>query len=336
MSSPEAFPLLKLPFLAVNQVLLHFHVGEMIHFSSLSRRTRRIVKASRCPIENVCVRVWKDYTEISMKLNGKPIEYWFFDCELLAHKCQGTTMHFQDTKIQSFIIIGCIYTYADKNNQEYIRYAIDLIIDLFRCSISTFELEPDGVPENRRPFLLGFTSCKNLEISGQNVLEAEELTRTLHNCSFQILRLDIPIPPNFTFPVENWNRLDCFANINHGTAWITGEIFMALKADIILIHKSSLTTADCRRFVERWVSSSDDHFTILLLSWEERVPEDMDFDNLGVELVDFDRETRDTHYWHPNFKFPIAGGKDMVRADGVQATVNILHNFFMIGVWKES
>ncbi|CAL2051233.1 unnamed protein product [Caenorhabditis brenneri] len=280
-----------------------------------------------------------------MRLNGNRVEHWFFDCGLLAHKVEGEppTMHFQNTRIRSFSIYGCIYTYAEENNLEYERYAIDLILDLFNCSILNIELEIDGVPEKHRPFLLGSRQCKNLEILGEEVLEAAELRRTLQILKFQNLRLCIPIPLDFSYPVENWNRLDSFVN-QCSSAWITGEIFLALKADFIFLRRSSLTTDDCRRFVERWVNSSNNDFTILQIHWAERIPEDLNYDNLGIELLDVDPSREDTFYpdrretltWHSKLTFPIVGGKDMVRADGVQATINILHNHFHIGVRKEN
>ncbi|CAL2051232.1 unnamed protein product [Caenorhabditis brenneri] len=335
MSLPPTFPLLRLPFLAANQVLLNFDVGDIIHFSSLSKRITRILKTMRLPMKSVGLQICKGGTQISMMLNSEEVQHWFIDCLRFAHKCEETpvTMHFRDTGIKSFSKNGSIYSYAEKNNREYVRYAIELITDVFRSSITSVDLFTDETPESRRPLLDGVTKCEYLNISGKTALEVDELRSILQNCSFRKLRFSIPMPHYFTLPLENWDRLDYFANVNYYSAWITGETLMALRADCIFIHQCRLTMSDCQQFMERWLNSTNDSFSMLLIHWTKGIPEAMSYNNLGFQLQDLPK-ARNHLYRNSMFKYNVTGGKDMVRADGVVATVHIRPKFFFFGVWE--
>ncbi|CAL2035583.1 unnamed protein product [Caenorhabditis brenneri] len=63
-----------------------------------------------------------------------------------------------------------------------------------------------------------------------------------------------------------------------------------------MLGQCNLTAADFIQFVKRWLNSDDTNCQFLYLQWKNGVPGDLNLDNLGVELREFDPKKRSRNF----------------------------------------
>ncbi|CAL2029814.1 unnamed protein product [Caenorhabditis brenneri] len=103
-----------------------------------------------------------------------------------------------------------------------------------------------------------------------------------------------------------------------------------------MLYEVKWTSKDCETFVERWLNSDDKFFCFLKLHWIKRVPADLNFENLSVELSEFDPEARSPAYrYSVNQAYDLSTGRDFFRKDGLMATVAVSEHEFVFCVWHE-
>ncbi|CAL2036265.1 unnamed protein product [Caenorhabditis brenneri] len=338
----QSFPLLRLPILAVEQVLKNFDIGDLIQISFSSKRIHRFIKSFRFSIINFGLCVSKRGTSILAKLNFSESWRniaWAFNhiLQLEESKNRPVTMLFGRSEVKSFVVAGQLYSYINRNYQKYVKASIEYFTDLFRCPLPGVRLEPDGIPKHRRPFLVGFHECSSLGIYGEIALRNGELRELiLENCSVsESIRLDIPIKKSFKSDIRLWKQPK-YLNIHRNSHFITREMFLDLKLTNFNFSYCSLTPDDCRSFVERWMDSDDTEVKSFCLHWGYDLPANFNLDGLGLEIKEFNPVTRSHAYRVTHdFAYDVSVGQDFVRKDGVLASVMIFENIFFFCAWHE-
>ncbi|CAL2035582.1 unnamed protein product [Caenorhabditis brenneri] len=105
----------------------------------------------------------------------------------------------------------------------------------------------------------------------------------------------VPISTTYTHETLQW-KLPKALYVKKTAHWITSDVLFHSNCSHMMFIKCKLTARDFRQFVEHWLNSDDINFEFLYLHWENGVPQELNLDNLGVELTEFDPKKRHSSF----------------------------------------
>uniref|UniRef100_A0A1I7TL27 F-box domain-containing protein n=1 Tax=Caenorhabditis tropicalis TaxID=1561998 RepID=A0A1I7TL27_9PELO len=312
-----AFPLLKLPVLAYEEVLLNFEVADLIDFSLLSSRCHRIIRSTRFPLTGIDVCIGSFNSDCLRFSNGTPhpIAIWRFmkepwrkvsDTENGWRRIGRTRIRIQ--KEPTWV--------STRKPIKNIKVAFDYARDLFRLPVVRFSLS--HTEQNVFPQQYGITKCDEVYMWVFHKIPVDELKYILEK---------MEISKKLTLYLKENNDFECgFVQFSMDDLvikrafWITKETFLAMDCARITLQGNK--DLPIKEFVSQWLSSRNTRFEWLKM-YECR--------RWNRENINWNDEFKPMK-WNPairgrNFKISdfqrvdCEKGIDFLREDGMLATV---------------
>ncbi|CAL2029862.1 unnamed protein product [Caenorhabditis brenneri] len=251
----------------------------------------------------------------------------------------AATIRIKRLKLKSLTVDQDFYTYTDRNVLKSAKKAFKYLNDLFSCPLPTIFISTEYIlkpKKTKKKFFFGLKQCTELVVEGDDMIRGTYLRTILEELVIRKqLFLNLPIRKSFKFNIATIKHPEKIW-IAYCAHWVTSEMIFILNISYLILNEVKWTAKDCETFVERWLNSDDTFFRFSRLFWNRRVPADLNFENLGVELREFDPEARSPAYrYSVNQAIDLSTGRDFFRKDGLMATVAVLEQFFVFCVWHE-
>lgn len=338
MASEFQLALFKLPILAINAVLLNVDLGDLIHFSFASKRVYRIIKSLRIKLTFFIIYISKQETSVELKCAGRNQNgHWIFNhVEFVKQGIYLPKSSSIGSGVTSFVSRGWLFSYSKRNAQKVVKSGIERITELFCCPLPEVYIFPDGLTRWKRSLIVGFDRCKSLNVHGDQPLRVGDWKLIISSLTVtKKIVVRIPIRDTFKQDIGLWNHLETI-HIARDAHWITSEMFLNSTCVQMAFRDCKLTANDVRSFVKRWFDSDDRHFKFLQLAWAERLPEGLNFNGLGFELREFDRESRSSTYRYSSVcSVDFSSARDFIRKDGILASIIVTQISIRFCVWLE-
>uniref|UniRef100_A0A1I7TD53 FBA_2 domain-containing protein n=1 Tax=Caenorhabditis tropicalis TaxID=1561998 RepID=A0A1I7TD53_9PELO len=202
-----------------------------------------------------------------------------------------------------------------------IKVAFDYVQHLLRVQSTEYNLEADD-HQGLLPQLFGFQKCASMSLF--TAIPAEELKYVLEKVEIsEKLDMRFEAPPNFEIGFARF-RMDEL-KIDRAF-WITNETFLTM--DCVKIELTGNRNLSIRDFVSQWLSSRNTRFEWISISAVDEYW-------YGFEGQPWNPKVRDRFYRAARENIDCARGIDIVREDGLLATVlrRFRKNYFL--VWHE-
>uniref|UniRef100_A0A1I7TKX9 F-box domain-containing protein n=1 Tax=Caenorhabditis tropicalis TaxID=1561998 RepID=A0A1I7TKX9_9PELO len=221
------FPLLNLPSLAYEKVLLNFEVADLVDFSLLSSRCHRIVRSIRFPFTGVYVGVTEHSNMIRFFLDNRqklyPQEFGITKCDELF---MWTSQHISSDELK--------YVFEKVQISKYLILDLQLADD-FECEFVQFSMDKLKI---KRPFWITNETflamdCVQIQLKDNGNLPIREFVSkwlSSRNTRFEWLKMEWNTHINWNegFKTMQWNpairgrnfridsltRLDCTEGID--------------------------------------------------------------------------------------------------------------------------
>ncbi|CAL2042854.1 unnamed protein product [Caenorhabditis brenneri] len=294
------FPLLKLPYLCIEAVILNLSCHDIVIFSYISKKTCRLVKSFKSPVTSMRL-----YLEDGAScLNLEPMEVQWKKSNQLS--------------------------------QEIIE-DINYFTSLFRCSVHYLQIDGDYLPEDNIDF--GFDKLKKLLISGTKEINNDKLKYLLEQFEVtETIIVDIPISRTFYCDPKLFKAKFVSFSGGKSAGWITADFLSQLPREAIQklgFEHPQFTIQDVVSVITEWFQ-----FKVPLLKFlvaDLNVPiEPSDLEDKCFKLMAFSPERRPYGFLDRTGEIiDFTSGLDIVRSDGQLATIIVEGTAFLFHVWSE-
>ncbi|EGT45489.1 hypothetical protein CAEBREN_13828 [Caenorhabditis brenneri] len=248
----------------------------------------------------------------------------------------AATICMNHLKLKSLTVHQHFYTYTDGDVMQSAKKAFKYLNDLFICPLPAFSISTGYVLNRKRLFFFGLKECSELFVNGEDKIKSAHLRSIFQKLVIRKrLFLDLPIGKDFKLNIATIKHPEeIYIRDAH---WVTSDMKFLRNCSLLSLDNVKWTAKDCETFVARWLNSDDTFFCLSRLLWNDRVPEDLNFENLGVELREFDPEERSPAYRYPVLKsaLDVSTGRDIIRKDGLMATLAVSEHIFIFCVWHQ-
>ncbi|EGT54311.1 hypothetical protein CAEBREN_03663 [Caenorhabditis brenneri] len=326
--------ILKLPLLALESVLLNCELCDLVQFTFLSKRCFHIAMRMKTPLAVLDIDVSKRFVKCIVRFGKvKKFEWWHY-CEenRLRRVSVASIGHRQ---IETLQFKGRIFSMKEANDEECAKEITNYLEALFHCSIRVVSLFPDDIIAPQRSMLTFYNECQKIYMEGKQKMTYDELWDILENW-----KPSEKIMINLKIDGENkkllkWTSPKSLSIYGH-SQWI--NIDMLLNLECINLFDCGLTENDIKVFINHWFHSAGTHFRRMELRWVFPAMNDLTFETLDLEipLMPYSKERRNrNHICSPFRAINCEDGMDILRGDGLLATVKIFHLFFYFCVWHD-
>ncbi|CAL2031435.1 unnamed protein product [Caenorhabditis brenneri] len=215
------------------------------------------------------------------------------------------------------------------------KMVIEFLTEVFKCSVESVSINDDDIPESGN---IGVKSIVTLGISQNSsqqsgyfqsqklnlFLENMEVTGTCHLFVTNTEK-DFYVDPKL-FKCRNmvfWSG---------SGAWITRESFLQFEVPQLISEDCPFSVEDTLSFVTKWFYSDNKKLEYLYIKFRRQVSLD-EFQTSELKPVPFSERNRvplSESFSDINF----SKGLEIVRQDGLQATIHVNERFFLFYVWK--
>ncbi|CAL2031542.1 unnamed protein product [Caenorhabditis brenneri] len=330
LSRPVKFPLLKLPWLCIRCVLHNSDEFVIIYFATISDRTRRIVKSSK-PLKEIDVASKK--SNIFM---GKG-KYWNF-----SHNKNGFGVplvlkrHFEPFFTNSSFDARSghhLQSYTAGDTLDALKIGIDFMIEVFGCTIRRVFVDRDRLTEL---FRLGISSVKELFINGGMRLNLTDLKFLLENVSVtDRCVFNARIPEDFSCEPRIFKCRRLSFLYNGSADWVTLELLCQFDVPQLTFWFPRFSKQDIVSYVTHWFNSENRKLEYLHIEFYKPVSlEDFKIDHLDPMPFCQKRRSRRSlnEAWE---KTDMSSGKDILRKDGLLATLHAYPSSVIFYVWHK-
>ncbi|CAL2031669.1 unnamed protein product [Caenorhabditis brenneri] len=336
LSRPATFPLLKLPFLCIECVIKSWDVFDIIFFAFTSKRTRQIVKHLKIPLNGIkiIVREGKSIELGSKRWNIRRTKPQSLFEEHLNLEKDCLVLEVNEIPLYTSRANYALNSYTDENEVTALKMALEFLNEVFNCSVETVEIDGDTLPESGN---IGVKSAVNLYINGNNsqpfgYAQSQKLSLLLENlevtgtCFFYVTDTEMSFfcdPKLFKCKqLEFWDG---------STAWVTSEILVQFEVPQLSFYYCPFSVEDIISFVTRWFRSDNkklEYFHIEScgqISLERFQTEDLNaLPFSGRNRIPLTESLRE---------FDFSKGLEIVRSDGLEATIHVTGRDFMFYIW---
>uniref|UniRef100_A0A1I7TKY8 F-box domain-containing protein n=1 Tax=Caenorhabditis tropicalis TaxID=1561998 RepID=A0A1I7TKY8_9PELO len=312
------FPLLKLPFLAYEQVLLNFEVPDLVDFSFCSSRCHRIVQSIRFPFSGLRVDV-----------DCRLITLWFFEGITQWHFKPRLCKKISDTE-NGWRRIGRNRIRIQKEPEwcstlKNIKVAFDYVQDLFRLPVISYHIFND---RNLFPQWFGITKCEYFSIGSEN--------KRVSNDKLKYALETMEISGELALFMKKNDDFECgFVQFSMDVLrifqafWITNETFLAMDCARIELHGNG--NLPIREFVSQWLSSRNTRFKWLKMTYREQINW-----NDGFKTMKWNPRTRGRNFQiECYYRVDCENGIDFLREDGLLASIVEKQSMIYFVVWHK-
>ncbi|EGT60467.1 hypothetical protein CAEBREN_07862 [Caenorhabditis brenneri] len=293
------FPLLRLPYLCIETVILNLECLEILTFSYISKRSHRLVKLFKSPVTSI--RLYLDEEGICLSLEPME-EHW---------------------NLRPL-------------NEKVFEY-INFYTSLFRCSVDCLEINGDYLPEDNIDF--GFNKLQTLLIYGKKEITNDKLRYLIEHFEVtDTFIIDIPISNTFYCDPELFQAKEIWFH-GTSAGWITGGIlsFLSQLENIqrIMFHLPQFNIKDVISVIADWFLGRKLSFKSIIIVFKIPVhPEDLE--NEYLKPMPFEPERRPAGLvTMTGDEIDLSDGLDIVRGDGELATIDTDGQKFLFHVWSE-
>ncbi|KAF1763926.1 hypothetical protein GCK72_003872 [Caenorhabditis remanei] len=198
MPDSNSFPFLRLPFLAIQNVVHHMSCTEITELSLCSRRSKSIVRSVRCP-EPTYIEIYlhrKNMSIYVMNRNRAQCSFWTVAMIQRGKKDPSKyrvyTIGGVDVRIAKIQEWG-FRIEAVENPEKPLKLVVDHLRDVFKLPLEVVFM-PDKIKDFLR-FIPIFPVCKTLLLNGGEAITKEELEYIKGNVVVEYL-FDCSIPIN--------------------------------------------------------------------------------------------------------------------------------------------
>ncbi|CAL2031476.1 unnamed protein product [Caenorhabditis brenneri] len=337
LSHPARFPLLKLPWLCIKDVVKSWNIFDIIFFALTSKKTRRIVKSFKVPLNGIRIAV----SEISrIWLCGFS---WVFSKPSLKssfnHNSRKIHLMLQNNPIPLYIsrtnVSLTSYTYGDAIYA--LKMAIEFLNEVFKCSIKEVAIEEDNFPLSGN---IGIKSTENLCINQKSLQPFGYAQRK----KLKLLLENLEVTGTCTFgPNSTENDFNCDPKIFKckklefhwgSAAWVTREILMQFDVPRLIFDYCPFSVADIFSFVTNWFHSDNKKLEYLYIDFRRQISLD-EFQTLELELLPFSNRNRIPISESFGGFIDFSKGLEIVRQDGLEATIHVTGRYFLFYIWHD-
>ncbi|CAL2042852.1 unnamed protein product [Caenorhabditis brenneri] len=291
------FPLLKLPYLCIEAVILNLSCHDIVNFSYISKRSYRLVKMFKSPV--TFMRLYLDEEGTCLKL------------EPMKEKFES----------------NCL----DEKFLENINY----YTSLFRCSVDNLKIDGDYLPEDNINF--GFNKLKQLSISGTKEINNDKLKYLLEHFEVaDTLTIDIPISNTFNCDPKLLKTEDISFPGGKSADWITGKFLSQLgNTQRFTFDFPQFTFKDVISVIADWFLGRRSFLKSIIIVFKLPIHPG-DLENEYFKPIPFVPERRPVGLVDSaGGLVDFSHGLDIVRSDGELATIVVEGHEFLFHVWSE-
>ncbi|CAL2031497.1 unnamed protein product [Caenorhabditis brenneri] len=223
-----------------------------------------------------------------------------------------------------------LMTYTHQNLRNFLKMAMEFLNEVFNCSVETVEINGDSFPESGE---VGVKSTVNLSVDlpfkyaqGQKLsllLENLEVTGT---CTLRmaIIEKDFYVEPKLFKCRE-------LVFLSGSGAWITREILLQFEIPQLTFFVSPFSGEDIAAFVTNWFHSDNKKLEYLYIGHQN---EHTSLKQLR-RLNPFPFSQRNRIPPSESFtRIDFSKGLEIVRQDGLQATIHVTERDFLFYIWR--
>lgn len=324
MSQP--FPLLSLPPDVATRALKQFNCIDLIDFALCSKRCKRTVQELSHLITGIELSLMESNSMIMIKSGTNVCGYVDFESSIP----DGITQSRFICKTEVFVCKTDVFYYCRGARWIPIIPMTNYLMEIFKAPLH-ISLISSGY--DYWLFLKQLGKCESLVISGSNAIAPHNLKCVVEHMKvngsliLNVRHNHIFYPPELPafFDVDNLEMM--------GTAeWITNRIFLNLYCRRIRLSFCHLKSRDFEDFVSQWYFSNNSRLEYVEV-WFKVSPGVMHFKHFRLHQWDPYRRAQFYNTTPCNF-INCELGYDIIRNDGVVATILIFSGSFHFIVWK--
>ncbi|CAL2031528.1 unnamed protein product [Caenorhabditis brenneri] len=316
LSRPARFPLLKLPWLCIKDVVKNWNLFEIFFFATISNKTRRIVRGSNYPSQEIDVDPNKSYIIMG---KGKIWYFWhnkYGYGDPLVLKRHSQVLRTSGSFLPN-IGISYLHSYTDGDRLDALNIGIEFMIDVLGCTIRQLLLERTKLSELVR---LGAMSVKKLVIGDGGPVHKNYLKYVLENIKVtDEWVFNARFPANFSCDPQIFNCRKLSFN-NHSARWVTFDILCQFNVPQLSFSYQQFSVEDIVSYVTYWFNSKNRKLEYLHIEFNNPISlEDFKIDHLNP--IPFCEKRRNRYPLNKSWeKTDMSSGKDILREDGLLAT----------------
>ncbi|KAF1750234.1 hypothetical protein GCK72_016781 [Caenorhabditis remanei] len=312
------FPLLKLPFLAIQNVIQSLETPDKFDFSTCSQKCRRLVKCTRHPYTGIDIIVGRgrSYSSVILRAGDRTCYDWY---------CRGQEYSRMRVRKDRRTVGDMTIVFRKKPDKmetgglmvEKLKVLYKYISDLFNVPILTYKY---GNTPNVKllPMALGIKKCEQMIITAVNdytnniphlryIIEEVEVSKKLYIGYY-------PIYSNFQMESTRFSMDILHLNT---AAYITRDVFLNMDCSVIEMRRASLSSDDILEFINQWFNSENTRFERLHIESDNlKTPLDLN----GFNPKPWNSSVRG-QYYDERKQMNFSSGLDIIRSDGLLATV---------------
>uniref|UniRef100_A0A1I7T6Y1 F-box domain-containing protein n=2 Tax=Caenorhabditis tropicalis TaxID=1561998 RepID=A0A1I7T6Y1_9PELO len=328
-SAWKPFPLLSLPPSSLNKVLQDLNCVDLIDFSLLSKRCKRLVQKTNHRIDGLELSVMAHNSMIVLKSGTVPLGFVDFQSTVMY---QSFSIRFFNQRQYMVCKIDNLYYCRNHVTGTLpLKPMSDFLMNLFRVSLQLSVIS-DGI--SLQAVLKDFEKCEALTVSGMLCIGPEDMWWLMEK-----------MKPNgrFTLGVRHYGyflppEVPLFFDVDHlemlqTAEWMTRNIFLRLFCKRIFLSYCHLKPLDFEHFVSQWYHSERKSMEYLEV-WHKTPPGVMNFQHLNPLVWDPWRRAQFYNRTPQNF-IDCTHGIDIIRKDGSIATIIQTVSSFHFIVWKD-
>lgn len=328
----SSFPLLRLPTVALREVLLHFGTMDLLEFSFTSTRVRDCVfQSARLRVIEHNVQFQKEYPHIVTVfkrddgLNEHKLEWKFVGGQMSKQderrigchrfeKCykNGDTIqcHFHNPEFGASVVFNHI--------SKIFRGPVNLVLDLsYIRNLYAILLNPNISKCRKLEVYEGYDNEKN-DKDLYGILDMTNIEKELQSYVTHQDEIDI----------EQISHLEIVTLEN--AKWMTLPQLISLNCRFGNFIDHKFSPCDVNLFAENWYNSTNKTLTKMQLGWE--VDTELELNKSKLEWKKWDPTVRSRCFYDPNElyhsnRIDCSEGYDITRSDGLTATVLVRDGF---------
>lgn len=324
------FPLLELPFLSREKVLQHIPIADLIEFSWCSLEFKQMIKAIRTRVTGIDVTVHNPmHRSIVVKSNNEMcciyrIQKWWGD------KAPEKVWNFNGTEIKTLKTNEHFSTNSEHSPEVEMKTILSFLLDLFKTSVSTVTHEDSTFPVE----ILRIQECQELKIKNRemNKKQMNSFLRNMPSVSKKLV-LNISVARNFKCDPDlnirfSSNRLEIDT-----CTWMTPEMFLSLNCGFVVLSGERFDPKVYVDFIRNWYNSDSTRLKCLKIRYSHADLKDTMF--AKFKPAKWDEKQRAKVFRAPSELIDCENGLDIVRKDGLRATIILKNSSFTFAVWHQ-
>ncbi|CAL2031514.1 unnamed protein product [Caenorhabditis brenneri] len=338
LSRPANFPLLKLPWLCIKDVVKSCDIFDIIFFAAISKKTRRIVRSFKIPLSGIKLRLLRQkWIELGM------CKTWNFKNTRLESlfdrysKSHPLVLEKNTIPLYTSRTNDTLNSYFDGNELIASKMVMEFLTDVFKCSIELVSIDKLNIPVSGD---IGVKSTENLCINQNSsrpfgYAQSQKLNLLLENlevtgrCDF----LGTKTEKGFYVDPKLF-KCQQLVFWSGSAAWVTREILLQLEVPRLSFHYCPFSVEDIVSFVTNWFHSDNKKLEYLCIETCGQIDSEH-FQTQELNSVAFRKRNRVPPINRIELfaRIDFSKGLEIVRHDGLQATIHVGMTDFMFYIW---